>query len=101
MSANRFGEALRKARVGRGFTLRAVAERIGVSITYLSDVERGERPPLSAERIGAVAAALSIRPDELLAVAGTTDAEVARLRADVDDLRQQLAALRDEVAGRR
>lgn len=37
------GRAIREAREKAGLTLRKLAERIGVSAPYLSDVERGRR----------------------------------------------------------
>ena len=51
------GEQLRLARLGRGETLREVAERAGVSTPYLSEVERGRKEP-SSEILAAVAGAL-------------------------------------------
>lgn len=46
-----FGNALRQMRVDAKVTLGQLAELLGVSISYLSDVETGRRPPLSNERI--------------------------------------------------
>ena len=53
------GEQLRLARLGRGETLREVAERAGVSTPYLSEVERGRKEP-SSEILAAVAGALDV-----------------------------------------
>lgn len=53
-----FGRVLRAARLGSALSLRQIARAINVSVTYLSDVERGERPPLSWERIATVARVL-------------------------------------------
>lgn len=67
------GEALRRRRQGQGRTLREAA---GVSLTYLSEVERG-RKEASSEVLEAVCAALHLGLAELffevaetLAVAG-------------------------------
>jgi transcriptional regulator with XRE-family HTH domain len=38
------GRRLREIRLWRGLSLRAVAELVGVSASYLSLIERGERP---------------------------------------------------------
>lgn len=46
-----FGESLRTARIAAGLGLLGLAERLGVSVPYLSDVERGNRAPLTAERV--------------------------------------------------
>jgi transcriptional regulator with XRE-family HTH domain len=50
------GEALRRRRLTQGRTLREVAEAAGVSLTYLSEVERG-RKEASSEVLEAVCAA--------------------------------------------
>ena len=47
----RFGDALRKRRRDAGKTLSDVAGVLGVSVVYLSDVERGNRRPLDSDRI--------------------------------------------------
>lgn len=51
------GEQLRRRRQARGEGLRDVAHRAGVSMQYLSEVERGLKEP-SSEIVAAVAAAL-------------------------------------------
>ena len=58
------GEALRRRRQGQGRTLREVAEAAGVSLTYLSEVERG-RKEASSEVLEAVCAALRLGLAEL------------------------------------
>ncbi|SIS22767.1 helix-turn-helix domain-containing protein [Williamsia sterculiae] len=51
------GETLRSARQRQGRTLKEVATEAGVSITYLSEVERGHKEA-SSEVVGAVTRAL-------------------------------------------
>ena len=58
------GEALRRRRQAQGRTLREVAEAAGVSLTYLSEVERG-RKEASSEVLEAVCAALRFGLAEL------------------------------------
>jgi transcriptional regulator with XRE-family HTH domain len=41
------GETLRAVRTERGLTLRQVAEEAHVSISYLAEIERGEKDPSS------------------------------------------------------
>jgi len=53
------GEALRRRRQAQGRTLREVADAAGVSLTYLSEVERG-RKEASSEVLEAVCAALHL-----------------------------------------
>ena len=58
------GEALRRRRQAQGRTLREVADAAGVSLTYLSEVERG-RKEASSEVLEAVCAALRLGLAEL------------------------------------
>jgi len=57
----RFGDALRRHRRKAGKTLRDLADLLGVSIVYISDVERGNRNPLTNDRI--IRAAKSLKTD--------------------------------------
>ena len=58
------GEALRRRRLAQRRTLREVATAAGVSLTYLSEVERG-RKEASSEVLEAVCAALRLGLAEL------------------------------------
>jgi transcriptional regulator with XRE-family HTH domain len=53
----------------RSYSLRQVAMRIGIEPSYLSKVERGERAPLSEEKVIALAEELGEDKDVLLAMA--------------------------------
>jgi|HubBroStandDraft_3_1064219.scaffolds.fasta_scaffold213508_2 transcriptional regulator with XRE-family HTH domain len=69
-NVQRFGEMLRDARRKADKTLGQVSRGIGVSIVYLSDVERGNRSPLTEDRIIRAANFLDIAdPSELLRAA--------------------------------
>jgi transcriptional regulator with XRE-family HTH domain len=59
------GDALRRRRQAQGRTLREVAAAAGVSLTYLSEVERG-RKEASSEVLEAVCAALGLVLADLL-----------------------------------
>lgn len=59
-----FGEKLKTMRIEKGMSLRRLADEIGVSAPYLSDVERGQRSSLSAEHLAKVADALRLNEDE-------------------------------------
>ena len=76
-----FGKYIRevreKHRAGdRRFSLRQVAERIGVEPAYLSKVERGDVAPPSEEKIVHLAAELDEDPDVLLALAGKVSSDL-------------------------
>lgn len=64
-----FGQLLRKARREEGKTLGELARALGISVVYLSDVERGNRKPFAKKRILNVADLLKRGPEELLRAA--------------------------------
>lgn len=68
-------EALQRER-GSAFTLRQVADRVGLQPSYLSRVERGRENPPSEEKICLLAAELGEDPDVLLALAGKVSAKL-------------------------
>jgi transcriptional regulator with XRE-family HTH domain len=59
------GRVLRRIRQAQGRTLQDVADRAGVSMAYLSEVERG-RKEASSEMLAAICGALGIDLIELL-----------------------------------
>lgn len=59
-----FGELLSFLREQKDVTLRELARGIGVSAPFLSDVEKGRRSALTAERIEKVVAVLHLDTDE-------------------------------------
>jgi transcriptional regulator with XRE-family HTH domain len=65
----RFGDLLRKLRRKADKTLGDVARLLGVSVVYVSDVERGNRKPLSNERIIQIAKLLGEDPTALIEAA--------------------------------
>ena len=121
-----FGANLKSARTAQGLTLRQVSEHSGLSITYLSDLERGvlQNPTLNALR--AIAKAVHTPLNDLVGVdeedsetqllptalekfaSGDTfieaiDAEAQRRRVSLDHVRETwLTTLaRIEIDGRR
>ena len=65
-----FGRLLREKRSARGFSLRKFAELVGVSPTYLSQVEQANVQPPTADRVKRMAEILEENPDEWSALAG-------------------------------
>jgi len=86
-----FGVHVRQLREARrstdpSFSLRQLAQRLGVEPSYLSKVERDETPPPSEALVCALAEALDEDPDVLLAMAGKVSKgllEVIRQRPQV------------------
>ena len=85
---NAFGDHLRQCREARkaqdpSFSVRKLAQTIGVEPSYLSKVERGIEAPPSEPRIVALAQALGEDSDVMLALAGKVSSdlmEAIRLR---------------------
>jgi transcriptional regulator with XRE-family HTH domain len=59
------GETLRAERNERGLTLREVAEEAHVSVSYLAEIERGEKDP-SSRVLENIAAGLDMEISDLL-----------------------------------
>ena len=95
MNNAEFGPELRHARQAAERTLKDVADHMGWSIPYLSDIERGRRNPPATDHVRTIATYLSCeeKGDELvdLAVAyqgeirmSGTDAETRRVLVTLD-----------------
>lgn len=67
-AAGHFGDRLRRARNDQGFTLRDVSETSGISIAYLSDLERGVLVNPTLDKLRQLALALEVSLNELLGV---------------------------------
>jgi len=65
-----FGQMLREKRIEKGYSLRKFAQEVGVSPTYLSQVEQGNVQPPTADRVKRMAEILGENPDEMIALAG-------------------------------
>src|SRR3989442_9583664 len=73
MNVRAVGEFIRNQRKGSSLSLRKVSGLAGVSIPYLSQIERGLRKP-SAEILQAIARALRISAETLYVRAGILEA---------------------------
>lgn len=64
-----FGDMIREGRGNTGRSLRDLAAELELSPSYLNDIEHGRRIP-SATNVRALATALNLDADQLLAAAG-------------------------------
>ncbi len=77
------GDYLRKVRKEKGFTLRALAEAVGVDFSYLSKIENGKPGYLpGANLIRSLADVLQIDALELLRLADKVPPEMEALAGD-------------------
>ena len=79
-----FGELLRDRRLAKatsdaGFSLRRLADRVGIEPSYLSKIERGEQPPPGEETIRRIADELGEDRDTLLALAGKVSGDLLEI----------------------
>ncbi len=65
-----------KAAADATYSLRQIANQVGIEPSYLSKVERGLEPPPGEETIKHIAAALNLDPDILLAMAGKVSSDL-------------------------
>ena len=78
---NAFAEYLRRARLARvekdaNFSLRRVADRVGIEPSYLSKIERAEQPPPGENVIRRLAVELGEDEDVFLALAGKVSTDL-------------------------
>ena len=80
-----FGQYIRRRRMEKQFTLREFARLVGVSPTYMSQVEQDVADPPTVERVRKMAELLEEDVDELIAMAG-------RLPEDLPEIIQSRAS---------
>jgi len=81
-SQKTFGTTLRQMRQARAMSLRKFAELVGVSPTYLSQVEHDLCDPPTAERVQKMAKILHVNADELIALAGRLPEDLPKIILD-------------------
>lgn len=94
-----FGQALREKRIAKKFSLRKFAELVGISPTYLSQVEQSNVDPPTAERVQRMAELLEENPDELIALAGRVADDlpaIIQAKTEVPDLLRAVRGLSAE-----
>ena len=79
-----FGSVIRERREGlraqdRRFSVRQVAQRVGIEPAYLSKIERGEMAPPGEETIRKLASELGEDADMLLALAGKVSSDLREI----------------------
>src|SRR5712692_1117438 len=91
-SSTSLGEAISRLRELRGLTLRELANQVGVSAPFLSDVEHDRR---NTDKLDALAKELGVKPDDLKKLDGRVPADLKKwmqanpaIMSALDDLRR-------------
>lgn len=77
--AKTFGQILRDKRLSSKISLRKFAEMVGVSPTYLSQVEQNNVMPPTADRVKCMAEILGESADEWIALAGRVPDDLSEI----------------------
>lgn len=106
MNTQNFGEFLQHKREDKGITLRRMAEMLGVSAPFLSDVEKGRRNSLEMDKLVLLKQILVMSDDEyqtMLNLAGkqrkTVAPDLPEYIMDRDYVSAALRTARDLDAG--
>lgn len=99
------GERIRARRQRRGWKLKDLAEKTGLSVPYLSDLERQQGTNPTLETLQAVARALECEVSDLLGAAETTATDIPlsvslQRFIDSNDFNRRLSRLAERM-GRR
>ncbi|HEK9983027.1 TPA: helix-turn-helix transcriptional regulator [Streptococcus equi subsp. zooepidemicus] len=62
--AGEFGAFIARKRLEKDIKLKSIAEKLGVSVTYLSDIIKGRRNPPDIDRLESIAAVLNLNDVE-------------------------------------
>ncbi len=97
-----FGKRIKEARLDRGLTLRVVADKLGVSLPYLSDIENDRRNPPDKGKLEQLMNILSLSIEErreLYDLAGkardSVSPDIKDYSMDVDAVRLALRVAKD------
>ena len=83
----RFGQFIKSKRLAdrRELTQKDVADRLGISLTLLSDIEKGRRNPFNAEKIESFCEYLGLSDDDRSRMYDLAARETGEVPADIDE----------------
>ena len=84
----RYGQFLRSKRIGdsRELTLKDVAEELGVSVSFVSDVEQGRRKPYDEVKTHKIIEFLKLSEEEVALMYDLAAKENSKIPRDLDDI---------------
>ena len=100
------GRAIKLLRTEQGVERKELADRAGISYSYLAEIENGNKPPSSSVLV-VLAEALGLRPHQIHAAAdnlserrdGQTTLLAAQKRTPDQDFSERMSAMRAAPAG--
>lgn len=99
--AGEFGAYIAQKRLEKDVKLKPIAEKLGVSVTYLSDIIKGRRNPPDIEGLEALAAALNLNAEEREEMLDLAGRERKQVSPDLPDYIMDEAIPSARVALRR
>jgi transcriptional regulator with XRE-family HTH domain len=78
-----FGETLKKERVGKKVTLRELGTKVGVSVSYISDIEHGRKNPPNLEVVRKMEDFLGLKKGVLVSMANN-------IRSATEEFREKM-----------
>lgn len=94
-----FGNRIRQLRKAHRYTLRELADLVGIDFTYLSKIENDRAPAPAEERIRTLAVLLDADAEELILLADKLPADFEQDLLDRPE--QQVAELYRSIVGKR
>ena len=84
----RFGDFIKKKRLGdsRGITLKDMSERMGISLSLLSDIENNRRKPFARDKIEKFVAELNLSDEDKAALFDLAARDRGKIPADLEDI---------------
>jgi DNA-binding Xre family transcriptional regulator len=84
----RFGEYIRHKRMSdpREITLKELSERLGISLSFLSDIEQGRRKPFESDKIDLFCKELDLLDDDKALMYDLAARDRGEIPSDIDDI---------------
>ena len=79
MTGMKFGRTVRRLREEKDISIAELANKVGMSATYLAPIERDVFPPPAEDKVIRIARALDQDADEFLALAGRVASDLHRI----------------------
>ena len=82
----RFGTYLKTLRTEREITLKTMSENLGISLSFLSDVEQNRRKPFDSDKLGKIVTYMQLDEDAKALLYDLAAKEKGTIPDDIDDI---------------